>query len=75
MSFAEPVDDLCAQLGCLDRGICNDDRYAEPPYSCHRATAVAVEAARPYDLKLAVWRAFLARIGLGRLLPKEPRQW
>ena len=71
----EPVDDLCAQLGCLDRGICRDDRYAVEPYSCHRATAVAVEAARPYNLKLAVWRAFLKRIGLSRLLPHEPYSW
>lgn len=71
----EPVDDLCAQVGCLeDRGICWDDRYTTPETrSCHRRTAMLAGAsARPYSLRLAVWRAFLRRIGLGRLLPTHP---
>lgn len=75
MGANDPVDDLCAQLGCLDNGICV--RFAEEHggVSCHRATAVAVEAARPYSLRLAVWRALLRRAGLTRLLPQEPFQW
>lgn len=76
----EPVDDLCAQLGCLDGGLCfREGRHAhlaaydEPgaPLHCHRALALP-EPARPYNLRLAVWRAFLRRVGLLRLLPREP---
>lgn len=63
----DPVDDLCAQLGCLDRGLCT-----RAGISCARATAVSMEAARPYSLRLAVWRALLRRVGLSRLLPTEP---
>jgi hypothetical protein len=75
----EPVDDLCAQVGCLDRGICfREGRWAggplddpEYPPHCHRALALP-EPARPYNLRLAVWRAFLRRIGLARRLPTRP---
>jgi hypothetical protein len=72
--MAEPVDDLCAQVGCLDHGICWDERYTLPGQErCHRRTAMLAGAPAPrYNLRLAVWRAFLRRIGLTRLLPTEP---
>lgn len=77
----ERVDDLCAQLGCLDGGLCfREGRHAhlaaydEPgeDLHCHRALALKVGPAAPYSLRLAVWRAFLRRVGLLRLLPREP---
>jgi hypothetical protein len=72
--MAEPVDDVCAQIGCLDRGICFDERYSEfGQERCHRRTAMLAGAPeRPYSLRLGLWRAFLRRVGLTRLLPTEP---
>lgn len=79
--MSEPVDDVCAQIGCLDNGICfREGRWADSPLndpafppSCHRRTAMLAGApARPYSLRLGLWRAFLRRVGLTRLLPTEP---